>query len=107
MDRILIVDADTTHAAALTEALISVNFLVEACRNYRTAINGLQKQGADIVVVVPGSSSWWRNDLKSFCDAIRYFDRQPQIVCVLRWPPHGPNDRLFGEELNVEVIHEW
>jgi DNA-binding response OmpR family regulator len=106
MDRILIVDADTTHAAALADALHGVNLCVSVCRDHRTAVDALGKLGADIVVMVPRSPSWWRNDLKSFCDAIRHIASRPEIVCVLRWPPNGPNDRLFGDELNVGVLHE-
>jgi DNA-binding response OmpR family regulator len=106
MDRVLIVDAELTHAATLADALHGVSFHAAICRDYQTAVDVLEKQGADFVLMVPRSSSWWRNDLKSFCDAIRHIEPRPEIVCVLRWSANGPNDRLFGNELNVVVLHE-
>lgn len=106
MDRILIVDADGAHASMLVNALNRVNFRVEVCREYRSAVDHLAKYGADIVVIVPRSPSSWRNELKGFCDAIGYDEFRPEILCVLRWPPNGYGDRLFGDELNVEVINE-
>ena len=106
MGHVLIIDSDLKHAAELAHALHRIGLHVSVFRDRRMAVEALRKESADLVVIMFDSPSWWRNDLKSFCDAIRSGECVLEIVCVLRWPPNGPDDRLYGDQLKVEVLHE-
>ena len=106
MDHVLILDSDPEHAAELAHALHRIGLHASVSRDRQMAVEALRKERSDLAVIVFRSPSWWRNDLKSFCDAVRSVERVPEIVCVLRWPPNGPNDRLYGDQLKVGVLHE-
>jgi hypothetical protein len=105
-DHILILDVDASHAAALAEALTLVGFKASVVRARQALIAAIIRGGVDLVIIVPRSPSWWRSDLKSYCEAIRDVLDHPEIMCVLPWPAKGPGDRIFGDELNVAVLHE-
>jgi hypothetical protein len=105
-DHILILDADANHAEALAEALTLVGFQAFVARAREAVIAAIKQGGVDLVIIVPRSPSWWRSDLKTFCEAIRDVGDRPEIMCILPWPAKGPGDRIFGDELNVAVLHE-
>lgn len=105
-DHILILDADVDHAEELAEALSVVGFRASVVRARDAVVAAIKRGVVDLVIIVPHSPSWWRNDLKSFCEAIRNVADRPEIMCVLPWPAKGPGDRIFGDELNVRVLHE-
>lgn len=106
MEQVLIVDPDPIHAIALKEALEAANYFVSVHCNHRTATDAALSQGISAVVFVSSSPSWWRNDLKDFCESVANTKHAIDVVCLLRWPSIGPTDRLFGDELNVRVLHE-
>jgi DNA-binding response OmpR family regulator len=106
MDRVLIVDSDAAHASVLKDVLDRGDCRVVVCRDHEDALDELRKHTADVVIIVFSFPLSWRNNLKGFCDAIRHDGLRPEVLCVLRWSPHGPDDRLFGYELDVAVIHE-
>ena len=106
MEQVLIVDPDPIHAIALKEALEAANYFVSVHRNHQTATHAAVSQSISAVVFVSSSPSWWRNDLKAFCASVANTKHAMDIVCLLRWPSIGPTDRLFGDELNVRVLHE-
>jgi hypothetical protein len=105
-DHILIMDADANHAEALAEALTLVGFQVFVIRAGEAVIAAIKRGGFGLVIIVPHSPTWWRSDLKTLCEAIRDAGERPEIMCVLPWPAKGPGDRIFGDELNVVVLHE-
>lgn len=105
-DNILIFDTDASHADTLAKALTLVGFQASVVGTREAVIAAVKQGGVDLVIIVPRSPSWWRSDLKSFCKAIRDVADRPETVCVLRWLPNGPSDRLYGDELNIEVLHE-
>ena len=104
-ERVVVLDSDPSHAVSLSDAL-SRRFHVTSFRTKEMFAEALKKNRADFAVIVFRSPSWWRNELQSFCDAVRRMDEPPEIICILRWPPEGPGDRLFGDELNLVVFHE-
>ena len=106
IDQVLIVDSDPIHAAELEDALKMVNCKVLVCPEQEVALNTLQAEHVDLVVMVPASPAQWRKDAKSLCDAVRKFEKRPQIVCVLRCPYKGPSERLYGDRLNIKVLYE-
>ncbi|HUN84795.1 MAG TPA: hypothetical protein VMU48_10470 [Terracidiphilus sp.] len=106
MEEILIVDPDPVHATALKEALETADYIVSVHRDQRTAMQAVVSQGIRAVVFVSSSPSWWRNDLKAFCESVANAKYEMDVVCLLRWPSIEPTDRLFGDELNVRVLHE-
>ncbi len=106
MSHVLILDEDLGHAAELGHALRRIGLNSSVFRDRRMAVEAFKKEPPELAVLVFRSPSWWRDDLKSFCDAIRSVVRKPEILCVLRWSPIGPNDRLYGDRLNVGVLHE-
>lgn len=106
MEQILIVDPDPIHSTALKEALEAANYFVSVHRDHRTAMHAVVSEGISAVVFVSSSPSWWRNDLKAFCESMANTKHAMHVVCLLRWPSIGPTDRLFGDELNVSVFHE-
>lgn len=106
MDRVVIVDSDSDHALTLKSHLESVGCFVEVCSNARFASAMVTKQGAQVVVLVYQSPAWWKGDVRKLCDAMAKLDESPVVLCLLRWPPQGPSDRLYGDELKVVVFHE-
>lgn len=106
MGNVLIIDSDPKYAAKLAHALHCIGPHVSVIRDRWMVVEVLGNERADIVVIVFDSPSWWRIDLKAFCDAIRTVEHHPEIVCVLRWPQIGPDDRLYGDQLSVGVLHE-
>jgi len=106
MDRVLIVDPDPVHAQNLKEALEAAGCKVSVHPGQRNAVESVATQRIDAVVIVPRSRSWWMQDLKHLRDALTDLDNPPEIFCLLRWPSKGPADRLYGDQLNVRVMHE-
>lgn len=106
MEHVLIVDPDPIHATALKDALEAANYFVSVHRDRRTAMQAVASQGISAVVFVSSSPSWWRDDLKAFCESVANAKHAMDVVCLLRWLSIGPTDRLFGDELNVRVLHE-
>jgi DNA-binding response OmpR family regulator len=106
MEQVLIIDSDPIHAADLKEALEAAEYRVSVHRDHQTAIGVVKAQLVNTVVVVPRSPAWWRSDLKLLCNALSGSERMPTILCLLRWPSKGPDDRLYGDQLSVKVLHE-
>lgn len=106
MEQVLIVDPDHNHATGLKEALEAADCRVSVHHDYRTAMQAVIPQEISTVVFVSSSPSWWRNDLKALCESVANTKHAMDVVCLLRWPSIGPADRLFGDELNVRVLHE-
>ena len=105
-DRVLIVDADALHVAALEDELRTVNCRVSVCSGLQAAVATLRAEHVDLVVMVPPFPARWKEDADSLCDAVRQLEDRPQILCILRGPYRGPGNRLYGDRLNVRVLHE-
>jgi DNA-binding NtrC family response regulator len=106
MERVLIIDPEHTRAENLKEALMDLGFKVSIHADQRNAVVALAAHNADAVVIVPGSRCAWMKDLKHLREALTILDDLPEILCLLHWPSEGPADRLYGEQLDVKVLHE-
>lgn len=106
MDRVVVVDSDSEHALTLKSHLEGVLCFVEVCSDPRFALAMVTKHGAQVVVLVHQSPAWWKSDVRKLCDAMARLDEPPTVLCLLRWLPRGPGDRLYGDELKVVVFHE-
>lgn len=106
MGRVMIVDADAAHVAAMEEALLAINCKVAVCAELSAAVETLRTEPIDVVVMVHSSRAQWKKDVDSLCRAVRELEEQPHVLCVLRGPYRGPSDRLYGDQLNVQVLHE-
>lgn len=104
--KVLIVDSDPIHAAALEHALQMVICRVLVRSEQEAVLNALRIEHLDLVVVVPASPAQWRKDAEPLCDALRRIEEQPLIVFILRCPYMGPDERLYGDRLNIKVMYE-
>lgn len=106
MDRILILDNDAAHADALVRALRRMDRSIETCADTRLAIAKCLTDATDVLIVVPASPRDWKEQLSATCATLKSRVDHPAVLCVLRWMPQGPMDRLFGDALGIEVQHE-
>jgi CheY-like chemotaxis protein len=106
IESVVVVDPDLVHAENLKEALVAAGCKVSVHPDPRNAVEALAAEEVDALVIVPRSRSWWMQDLKNLRDALTRLDNLPEILCLLRWPSEGPTDRLYGDQLDVRVLHE-
>jgi anthranilate/para-aminobenzoate synthase component II len=106
MDRILILDNDAAHADALVRALRRTDRSIETCANTRLTIAKCLTDATDVLIVVPASPRDWKEQLSTACATLKSSADHPAVLCVLRWTPQGPMDRLFGDALGIEVQYE-
>jgi DNA-binding NtrC family response regulator len=106
MEQVLIVDPDPIHATELKEALEEAAYLVLVHHDHRNVMHAIIPERISTVVFVSSAHFWWRNDLKALCESIANTEHAIDVVCLLRWRSIGPADRLFGDQLNVKVLHE-
>jgi hypothetical protein len=105
--KVLLLDGDAIHSKILAEALEASGLFVILSHTRQSSLELLKQEHFDFAIVVFRSRAWWKEELRCFCDSIWSRDRTTQVVCVLRWIPDGPDDRLFGDTLNVGVLHEF
>jgi len=105
MDRILILDTDPAHAAAIEDALSAKGFAVVVCDNAQIAAERAREGDAECMVFVARSRAHWKQDVQLIARTIQIRDHAPDILCVLPWAPDGPEDRLYGDALRVGVVH--
>jgi DNA-binding response OmpR family regulator len=102
---VLILDASEEHAASLLDALQDAGIKATAFQAKQKFLEHVARQSINLAILVLHSKSWWKDELRLFCNSIRYLQETPELVCVLTWPPEGPQDRLYGEALGVGVLH--
>jgi len=103
---IAILDDDFAHAQKLYEALESSTCRISIFSERVDVVNVAKAESINLIIFVSHSRSHWRGELKSLCAAIAHVHPRPSVLSVLRWPLGGPDDRIYGDELNVSVIHE-
>lgn len=104
---VLLFDPSRKHAASIVEAVQAIGISATAFQSREDFLQALDKQKIDLAVIALDSKSWWRDELRLLCNSIRYVQEKPDIICFLRWPPTNPLDKLYGDTLGVEVLHEW
>lgn len=107
MDRILILDSDPDHAQSLAASLRRADRSVETHVNGFEAPGTLRADDIDILIVVPPARILWHEQVRAICMSLIPQFNRPAVLCVLRWAPQGPADRLLGDSLGVEVQHEY
>jgi hypothetical protein len=106
-DRAAILDADPAHADALVDALKEIEIEATAFQAKQKFLEYIARQPINFAILVLHSKSWWKDELRIFCNSVHYLQETPEHVCFLRWPPEGPLDRLYGKELGVRVVHVY
>lgn len=107
MDRILILDRDPHHADALAASLRRADRSIERYADQRIAFANSNACEIDVVIVVPPARDSWKEQVRAICMDLKTRSDSPAVLCILRWAPQGPADRLFGDLLGVEVQHEY
>jgi len=106
MRHALLLDDDGHHAKQVEWALSCISCQATACADLQSAITLLQKQPFDAVIIVANPGMDW--DLR--VEFIRRFAFQlqepPQIVCLLRGPYRGPNERVYASRKGFKVVYE-
>jgi hypothetical protein len=103
---VLILDASPNYAASLVYALHAKGIAATAFQSQQDALEFVSRRRIELAIQVLQSKSWRRDELRLFCSSIRYLHENVEIVCILRWPEECSHDRLYGDTLNVTVLHE-
>jgi len=103
---VLILDASPEYAASLVYALHAKGVDATAFQSKQDALEFVSRRRIELAIQVLQPKSWWRDELRLFCNSIRYLHENVEIVCILRWPEECSLDRLYGDTLNVMVLHE-
>lgn len=110
---IAIVDASLENAAPLVDAFNREQVAIFAFQTKKTLLEFVLKQQVDLGILVLHSKAWWKDELRLFCNSMRYFQEnsEPEILCILNWPPESGEeeamDRVCGYALRADVRHEW
>lgn len=103
---VLILDALSKHAASFVDALQAKGIAAIAFKSKQEAYEFVARRSVELAIYVLHSKSWWRDELRLFCNSIRHAQENVEIICILTWQEECPLDRLYGDTLNVTVLHE-
>jgi len=109
---VAILDASTEPAASFVDALCAAEISVTVFRTKQDFLEFVREQEVDLGILVLHSKAWWRDELRLFCNSIRYLRENsgPEILCILNWPPKDSEeeamDRISGDMLRADVRHE-
>lgn len=84
-----------------------------AFESMQTVLKFLDTRHVHLAVLVLHSRTWWKDELRLFCNSIRYLQQkpEPEILCILNWSPKNAEeaamDQLSGDALRADVRHEW
>jgi len=106
MGRILLLDADGHHAKQVEWALKDISCQTTTCTDLQSAIYLIQKQLFDAVVVVSKPGMDWDIRVEFIRHAAFQMPERPHIVCLLRGPYSGPNERVYAARKGFKVIYE-
>jgi ActR/RegA family two-component response regulator len=106
MERVIIIDSDSVHAAELQRALESVDCEVAVYGDAKNDFELIRSVCPELVVVVPRSPMRLGDALVSVHSALKHLERQPDLLFVLRWLPRGPAERLLGDRWDAQVLYE-
>ena len=106
MNRILLLDPDPHHAAAVVGALRGIPCKAIVVPDLRNAIQLMRVRAVECVVVVSHLESDWRIQVDAIQLAAREQPDAPDIICLLRGPYQGPTDRVYAARKGFVLIHE-
>ena len=110
---VAILDALTEHAASFVDALLPAEITVTVFQTKQGFLEFVKEQQVDLGILVLHSKAWWKDELRLFCNSIRYLQEnpEPEILCILNWPAKDSEeeamDRISGDALRTDVRHEW
>jgi hypothetical protein len=102
---VLIFDPSAEHAGTIMTELQSANVTAIAFQTKQQVFEFVGVRQIDMAVIVIYSKAWWRDELRLFCNSIRYLQKTAEIICVLNWPEECSLDRIYGDTLDVTVLH--
>jgi DNA-binding NtrC family response regulator len=106
MGRVLLLDADQDHATAIAWALRNISCQTTTSSNLRSVLSFLQTQKFEVVVVVTTPGPNWNVAVETILYATTHMTELPQVVCMLRGPYRGPNERVYAARKGFRVIYE-
>jgi ActR/RegA family two-component response regulator len=106
MDRVLLLDRDEEHAAGVAEVLQTVSCYITICSELKDTISLLHSQAFAVVVVVTRANADWSGLIESVRHAALPLPDPPQIVCLIRGPYRGPDEKVYAARRGFTVIYE-
>lgn len=106
MNRILLLDHDPHHAAAVVAALRSVPCRTIVVPDLNGAIHLLHVQPVECAIITCASDTAWHHEIDVILQAARELPDPPDIICLLRGPYRGPSDRVYAARKGFVLIHE-
>lgn len=109
----VILDASADRAKSLADALHVEGIASTAFQTKQKLFEFVEGRQVNLAVLVLRSKAWWKDELRLFCNSIRYLQEEPEpeILCILNWPPKDLEEesmnRVSGDALRVHVRHEW
>jgi hypothetical protein len=106
MNCILLFDPDLHYAAAVMTALRGIPCRVLVSPDLRNAIHLMHVQALECVVVVSPPEADWRTLVDAVQLAAREVPEPPDVICLLRGPYRGSNDRVYAARKGFVLLHE-
>ena len=106
MSRVLLLDADEHHAKQIEWALRSISCQTTTCAETESAISLLHRQRCDVIVVVCRPGMDWDIRIEFIRHAVIQLPEPPRIVCLMRGPYRGPNERVYAARRGFKVVYE-
>jgi hypothetical protein len=109
---VIILDSIEEHASLLLDRLRDADIDAWAFQTIQRLVEFMGTQPINLAVLVLHSSAWWKDELRLFCNSIRYRQQRPdpEILCILSWPPKDLEEeamnRVSGDALRADVRHE-
>ncbi len=106
MGRILVLDPDPNHAGAITWAIRAISCRAVWTTDFRGAVTLIQEQQFDAIVIaaIPGPS--WNGLVDAIREQVLQIPQPPHVICLLRGPYCGPNQRVHGARKGFKVVYE-
>lgn len=105
MGRILIIGKDPSHIVAFTDALSAKGLEALVCNDPNMLPEFAGIGSIDCILFIAHSRALWKRDAGIVAHAIQTGNYPIDVLCVLPWASDGPQDRLYGDTLRVEVFH--
>lgn len=102
----LLFDPDSNHAAAVMAALRGIPCRVLVVPDLRNAVHLMRVQAFECVVVVSHPEDDWHTLMDAVQLAARALPDPPDVICLLRGPYRGSNDRVYAARKGFVLLHE-
>ena len=106
MSIVLLVDPNPHHAAAVVGALRGISCKIIVIPDRPNAIHLMRVHAVECVVMASASDVDWHQETDILLQAAHELPNPPDIICLLRGPYQGPNDRVYATRKGFVLIHE-